>query len=115
MPEEKVIENSLNEAHDAGLGRYILVLLIIFAVLWAINTYYSSQNHALPVPKAEESPSQEAATSTDNQAAQAQAERTSDVFTYNSAIERRDKKLCERIIDESLKSDCLKFFTVNGL
>lgn len=114
MPEEKVIEGSLQQSHGGSLRKYVLFLAIIFAVLWAINSYYTS---GAPKENVMEnlSPNTIPAPSDAINQERAQAERVSDVFTYNEAISKKDKTLCERIIDESLKSDCFRVFRINGL
>jgi len=122
MPDEgekdvTVIENSLNQKHGDGLGRYVLILAAIFAVLWLINSNNpgagSGVNTVIEPPSTEIQSKNDPAAIANQE--RVQAEWTSDVFTYNEAISRKDKKLCERIVDESLRNDCIQTFRVNGI
>jgi len=113
MPEDTVIVGSIQRNQGSGFGKNLLIVLVVFAILWAINGGYLSgileRKNAVADAGPKDSQNQNPGVP------EISAERTSDVLIYNEAIDKKDKKLCERIAEESLKSDCFKFFTVNGI
>lgn len=123
MASDRVIENSLRKKQDDSLGKYLLILVVIFAAFWEFNNYYSSKAPSLP-----SSPNPAGLGLADNEKYVAEQvgmllaknpnmakEDATDKVIYDIAIQEKNKTLCGRLRADNLKNRCLKYFIINGL